>query len=171
MLILGIDQGIANLGWSILMVKKDKFKVLKRGIINTEASKPICWRTDFIYKELQKVIKPYRTRIKLISVEKLNGGLVRDVQYVNGIISLIGNICKCSIVQNIPASVKKQITGDGKADKNKMIYFIENKFNIVEKNDHIADSIAIAITGYLRIKNDKKEKTKYEKEMKKWSGI
>jgi Holliday junction resolvasome RuvABC endonuclease subunit len=48
-----------------------------------------------------------------------------------------------------PATIKKQITGNGRADKNEMIVAAQHIFNQTRSfNSHEADALAIAYTGW-----------------------
>lgn len=172
MIILGIDQGYANCGWSIIQERKGKFKVLNRGIINTEPYLPLPYRIEEIYKELQEIVKHYKNKIDIIITEKLSGGKVNKVKYINGILVLIANITRCYLMEIPPTYAKRKLTGYGGSDKEPIMEYLAKKYGIYEDNDHIADSINIGIQGSFKLKeNLKKEKDKYEEAMEKWNFI
>ena len=59
MIILGIDPGIAIVGWGVLEYNGSKFKTLDYGSIQTPSSMTTEKRLSAIYAELREIIKKY----------------------------------------------------------------------------------------------------------------
>ena len=57
MIILGIDPGIAIVGYGIIEYKDNKFKVIDYGAITTPAHTNILSRLETIYKGINILIK------------------------------------------------------------------------------------------------------------------
>ena len=60
MVILGIDPGIAIVGYGFLELKGNSYRVLDYGAITTEAKTPLPDRLNIIYEELNDLIEKYR---------------------------------------------------------------------------------------------------------------
>ena len=69
MIILGIDPGIAIVGYGIIEYKNNKFKVIDYGAITTPSSMNDIKRLEKIYKGIYILIKNYN--IDEVAVEEL----------------------------------------------------------------------------------------------------
>ena len=69
MIILGIDPGIAIVGYGIIEYKNNKFKVIDYGAIFTPASTSTTKRLEKIYKGIDILIKNYN--IDEVGIEEL----------------------------------------------------------------------------------------------------
>ena len=162
---LGIDQGYANLGYAIVKynVHTNTYKILKIGTIQTNSKYEIQFRIYTIYKELNKLIKKFN--IDLISCERLfynnsissSGTKTRNksasivkTNMVTGVIFLLSAMHNLKLRDFPPTTIKKQLTGSGKADKEEIIKVVDDlclKQNIKLKTNHESDAIAIAMTA------------------------
>lgn len=162
---LGIDQGYANLGYAIVKynVHTNTYKILKIGTIQTNSKYEIQFRIYTIYKELNKLIKKFN--IDLISCERLfynnsissSGTKTRNksasivkTNMVTGVIFLLSAMHNLKLKDFPPTTIKKQLTGSGKADKEEIIKVVDDlclKQNIKLKTNHESDAIAIAMTA------------------------
>lgn len=163
MIVLGIDQGISNLGYCVVSITTNKKPhILASGTITTNDSKFTGDRIKYIYDILRKEVVKYN--IKLICIEKLQGNLVRTVGYLNGIIFLLSAEIGAPVVDILPKVVKKYVSGSGNADKDLMIESVKNITDISFESDHTADAFAIAYTGINKIKEDVKVNKKFKKD-------
>lgn len=162
---IGIDQGYANLGFAVIRynVHTDKYSVVEFGTVITSSKDEIKDRLNVIYDKMGEVID--RHSIDIMSCERLfvnsgrnaNGDRVRNkssaivnTNMSTGIIYLLAAQRKISIRDFPPTTVKKQLTGSGKADKEEIIQVVENlmqKQGLTVKTNHESDAIAIGITG------------------------
>src|SRR3990167_1146825 len=69
MLILGIDPGVAIVGYGLVKNEKGKVEFVDAGCIRTEASRRHAERLACISIELSKIIEKYRPEI--LSIEEL----------------------------------------------------------------------------------------------------
>ena len=60
MRILGIDPGLAIIGYGILDFKGNSFKTVSYGQINTPAKTPITDRLDMIYSQMSELIIKFK---------------------------------------------------------------------------------------------------------------
>lgn len=170
MIILGVDQGIANLGYSLILfntIKEEIEEVLETGILKTTNMRAVGDRVLTLKNNLQEIIKKYK--IDLICTEKLFGGKIRTVEMITGMLYVLSGELKTPILIIAPNSVKKIVTGDGRADKIKVQKHLREKYlkDIKFKADHQSDSFAIAIATILRIKENKKFLKEYLEQLHK----
>ena len=161
---LGIDQGYANLGYAIVRynIHTNKYSVLHYGTIQTNSKDEIQNRLYYIYNELSKIIQKYP--IDFISCERLFVGADRNscgekkrnksasivkTNMATGIIYLLSGQYHLKIKEFSPMTIKKQLTGNGKANKEDIIQVVEElmtKQNLKVHTNHESDAIAIGIT-------------------------
>lgn len=69
MVILGIDPGIAIVGYGIIEYKNNKFRVIDYGAVTTNANTPTDQRLALVYKGIDILIKNYN--IDEVAIEEL----------------------------------------------------------------------------------------------------
>ena len=177
--VMGVDQGIANCGYGIIKMKFKgndfKFKVIDYGLIITDSDKSMGNRALEITNKIDELIKTNKPVI--IGCEKLFFSQVRksgrnksaSILYTNmatGLLQYLSGKNAVPLVDFVPGTVKKNVTGYGRATKEEMIKSIEDKVDddtIEISNEHIADAIAIAITAGVEYNKNKE----YYKELTK----
>lgn len=153
-LYLGIDQGYANLGYSIL--DKD-FNIIEKGNIKTDSKKTLQERLEIIYNQIEKILIKYPEVKKaaceiLFTNKKLVGGRNKSssmmkTNMASGVIFLACQKHEVTMYEYSPLTVKKQLTGNGKADKKEVEEATKQLTNCdTFKVDHESDATAIAIT-------------------------
>ena len=149
MRILGIDPGIAIVGFGILEYDNVKFKVIDYGAITSPAHTPVPERLKMIYDDLTYVIEKYKPNE--IAVEELfynnNAKTVINVAQARGVLMLAGENHNIPVFEYTPLQVKQGVVGYGRADKNQVQQMVKKILNLSEvpKPDDTADAIAIAI--------------------------
>lgn len=149
MRILGIDPGIALVGFCIIDYTNDSYKIITSGSIQTKKEIDETKRLVEIYTDTKSIIEKYKP--EALSIEKLfyckNQKTVMSVAHARGVILLAAAQAGISIFEYTPMVVKQVITGYGKANKNevkKMVELILNKNNLPKLDDTV-DSMAIAL--------------------------
>lgn len=149
MRILGIDPGIAIVGFGILEYDNVKFKVIDYGAITSPAHTPVPKRLKMIYDDLTYVIEKYKPNE--IAVEELfynnNAKTVINVAQARGVLMLAGENHNIPVFEYTPLQVKQGVVGYGRAEKNQVQQMVKKILNLSEvpKPDDTADAIAIAI--------------------------
>jgi len=149
MIILGIDPGIASVGYGIIKKDKKKLKHIAHGIIKTTPDMDIEERFLSIYNEIKKLIKEFKP--EEASMERLfffrNQKTVIQVSQAQGIIMLAFKQKKIPFIMYTPLNIKNVLTGDGKAKKAEMQKIVQ-KILKMERHptpDDAADGLAVAI--------------------------
>jgi len=150
MKILGIDPGVAIMGYGLIELKAKKIELIKAGCITTSAKFLHAQRLSQIAQEFKKILQKYKPDI--LSIEELffykNAKTAFKVGEARGVILAKAIDAKMPIYEYTPLQVKQAITSYGRADKNQiqqMVKLILKQKQIIEPDD-AADAVAIAIT-------------------------
>jgi crossover junction endodeoxyribonuclease RuvC len=150
MRILGIDPGIARVGWAVIETTRPVLKTIAFGCIETDKGEKPEDRLQQIYKAILLLTKKFRP--DTMSVEELffaaNAKTAIGVGQSRGVILLAAAMAKIPVVSYTPLAVKRAITGDGKADKKQVLTMVMRilKLTRAPKLDDTADALAIAMT-------------------------
>ncbi len=161
MIILGIDPGLAIVGYGVIEYKNMKFRTLAYGAITTPAHTPVEKRLHKIHSELDAIIKKHKP--DEIAVEELffNTNITTGITVAEarGVILLTAVENGLEINEYTPLQVKQSVVGYGKAEKNQVILMVKTLLGLDRppKLDDTCDALAIAIchahTGKSRLKN------------------
>ena len=160
MVILGIDPGLAIVGYGVISCENGSFRPLAYGAITTPAHTPVQDRLLTIYEELSGIIARYRPDD--IAVEELffntNATTGISVAEARGVILLCARQHHLNVFEYTPSQVKQSVVGYGKAEKNQVITMIKTLLHLktAPRLDDTADALAIAIchghTGASRLR-------------------
>ena len=171
MMILGIDPGIAIVGYGVIEYNKGNFRTVAMGSIETPAGIDVEDRLEMVYDDMCEIIDAYQP--DEMAVEELffntNQKTAIAVAEARGVILLAARKKGLKISEYTPLQVKQSVVGYGRAEKRQVIALVKNILGFEEtrnlKLDDTADALALAIchahTGSSRIQdfyNQKKKK-------------
>ncbi len=149
MRIIGIDPGLARVGYGIIEIENEKKILLDCGIIETSKDKKEEDRLYEIFKDLNELINYWNPN--LAAVEKFffyKSSTTISVVQARGVIMMVLASKKIHVSEYSPAQIKLTIAGSGKASKKEVLdavmYYLE--LNNPPKPDDSADALAIALT-------------------------
>lgn len=149
MIILGIDPGIAIVGYGIIEYKNNKFSVIDYGAITTPSTMNMAKRLERVYKGIDLLIKNYN--IDEVGVEELffnkNVKTAIIVAQARGVILLACSQNDKPVYEYTPIQVKQGVVGYGRAGKIQVQRMVTSMLNLkkIPKPDDIADALAVAI--------------------------
>ena len=149
MRILGIDPGMAIVGYSLLNFNCDEYILETSGSIQTDKNKSDSERLLEIYNDLSLIIEKYKP--DCAAIEKLyffkNQKTIIPVAEARGVILTVLQKFNIDIFEYTPIEVKQVITGYGRASKKEVEQMVKItlKQDELPKLDDTTDSIAIAI--------------------------
>lgn len=149
LLILGVDPGLATIGFSIVAKEGNRFDVLEYGVIKTSSDKTDVERLKIIYRNLTELIDEYKP--DQMAVEELffnkNVKTAIIVGQARGVILLAGAESNIPVAEYTPLQIKQAVVGYGRADKNQVQQMVKNLLNLSEipRPDDAADALAIAV--------------------------
>ena len=154
MRIIGIDPGLARVGYGIIDDIKGKKFLLDCGIIETKSTQKEEERLLEISKDLSSIINKWNPEIA--SVEKFffyRSSSTISVVQARGVIIMTLAKYNLSILEFPPMQIKLAVTGYGHSDKNEVLKSVMYELNLESppRPDDAADALAIALTGiYLK---------------------
>ncbi|MEI8092963.1 MAG: crossover junction endodeoxyribonuclease RuvC [Spirochaetales bacterium] len=149
MKVLGIDPGLASLGWGVISVDGGRSTHVAHGVLTTAAGQPQEARLLYLYNEVQKLIVqfcPEQAGIEnLYFVKNISSGL--PVAEVRGVVLLAFAQAGLAVGQYNPTQIKLALVGVGQADKRQVQEMVKLLLKLPEipKPDHAADALAAAI--------------------------
>lgn len=146
--ILCIDQGISNIGISII---DDKLKIYHLETFNTSNKSEIGIRYKEIFDYLNQTIKKYKIDVIAYEHPVMNSQVGHVLSGVVAITHLCATLSKIDIIGYAANTVKKKSTGNGKASKKDVENKIKTLYNMDEfarskHSDHVYDSLAVGYT-------------------------
>ena len=149
MKILGIDPGMAIVGYGMIGVNKDNIELLTSGSIQTDKKLDDSKRLLEIYNDLSQIVEKYQP--DCASVEQLfffkNQKTIIPVAEARGVILTVLEKFKIPTFSYTPMEVKQVLTGYGRAEKKEVEQMVRITLGAKElpKLDDTVDAIAIAI--------------------------
>jgi crossover junction endodeoxyribonuclease RuvC len=146
---LGIDPGIATMGWGIVDEAGGALSLVGVGAFTTPAGMPQAERLAQVYQELCALLERYRP--EAAAVEELffgkNVNTAITVGQARGVALLALAQAGISIHEYKPTAVKQAVAGYGGADKKQMQEMVRLTLRLdkVPRPDDAADALAIAI--------------------------
>ena len=157
MIIIGIDPGLATVGFGVIRKEEDRIIPVSYGCIRTSSEKQNPERLMEIYDEVNALFKKYTPRT--VAVERLfftnNITSAMGVSEARGVIFLAAQQKNIPVIEYTPKQVKQAITGSGRADKKQMQEMIKRLLDLdeVPKPDDAADGLSIALCHINYIKD------------------
>ena len=149
MKILGIDPGMAIVGYGLVEIDNDEINLITSGSIQTEKNNSDSKRLLEIYNDMSTIVDKYKP--DCASVEKLfffkNQKTVIPVAEARGVILTVLEKYNIPTFEYTPMEVKQVLTGYGRAEKKEveqMVRLTLQRDNLPKLDDTV-DAIAIAI--------------------------
>ncbi|MBU5677813.1 crossover junction endodeoxyribonuclease RuvC [Alkaliphilus sp. MSJ-5] len=149
MIILGIDPGLAIMGYGIIHYEGNRFRPIDYGAITTPSTMPTPIRLKKIYEDLNKIMIKHNP--DAVAIEELffntNVKTALLVGHARGVAVLSAANNDKEIFEYTPLQVKQGVVGYGRADKGQVQQMVKTLLNLstVPKPDDVADALAVAI--------------------------
>ena len=149
MVILGIDPGVATIGFGVINAERRKNTLIQYGTITTPAGIPLASRLLQISNDMEELIhlfQPDEMAIEeLFFSTNITTGI--SVAHGRGVILLAAEKRGVPIFEYTPIQVKQAVAGYGKADKKQVMLMTQRllHMNRIPRPDDAADALAIAI--------------------------
>lgn len=149
MRILGIDPGIAIVGYGVIDKEGNRYKTVAYDAVTTKAHTPLEERLQKVYDGVTEIIKEYKPDV--MSIEELffnnNAKTALTVGQARGVIILAAVQNHIPVYEYTPLQVKQALTGYGRASKTQIQQMMKSMLGLLEvpKPDDVADALAIAV--------------------------
>ena len=149
MIILGVDPGIATVGYGVVELVGNKYRVIDYGAILTPSDQLFPDRLRSVYDQLNDVIIKHRPDD--LAIEELffnkNVKTAIKVGHARGVEILAAVNHDLEVYEYTPLQVKQAVVGYGRAEKRQVQEMVKILLNLekIPKPDDVADALAVAI--------------------------
>ena len=149
MRILGIDPGLATVGYGVIESEKGRMKMIDYGTIDTPAKMPLPRRLEEVYGGMRDLLEEFTPHV--VAFEELffynNVTTAIAVGQARGVLLLAAQQAGLPLYEFTPMQIKQAAVGYGHADKKQVQQMVRILLNLrsVPKPDDAADALAIAI--------------------------
>ena len=149
MVVLGIDPGLANCGFGVVVRRSHRLVATDGGVIVTAAGLAPERRLATLHARLSDLIEEHRP--DAVALEALYFGQnVRTafaVGQARGVVLLAAGQQGVDCADYTPQQVKGAVCGAGRADKGQVARMVQALLSLAEppRPDHAADALAVAI--------------------------
>lgn len=149
MVILGIDPGLATVGYGAIEYENGKMRLLDYGTILTPAGLKLPERLDMIYDSMLTLIDRFSP--EAIAFEELffakNVKTAIAVAHARGVLITAAYKKNHALYEYTPLQVKQAVVGYGRAEKIQVQTMVKTILHLkaIPKPDDAADAVAVAI--------------------------
>jgi len=148
--ILGIDPGLATMGFGVIDTVKGKSVAVDYGVILTSKEESLPTRLALLERGVKSLIEKYHP--DEIALEELffnnNVKTAIDVAQARGVI-LLTCVKECGkLFEYTPLQIKQALTGYGRAEKRQIQQMVTTFLGLksIPRPDDAADGLAVALT-------------------------
>jgi len=147
--ILGIDPGVATIGFGLVEAQRAQVHMVTYGAITTPAGLALSRRLFQIDRDMTELIGQLRPDV--ISIEELffNNNITTGIAVAHGrgVILCAAERCGVPLYEYTPSQVKLAVTGYGKAEKRQVMDMTRRLLRLksVPRPDDAADALALAL--------------------------
>ena len=150
MIILGIDPGLATLGYGVIEVNNDRRRLIQFGTLTTPAGQPMPQRLRAIFQGMNQLMDIYNPDDvafeELFFSKNITTGMA--VSAARGV-ALVAVVQRTdNLYEYTPMQIKQAVTGYGGADKHQVQQMVKMLLNMrdIARPDDAADALAVALT-------------------------
>ena len=149
MVILGIDPGLATVGYGVIEYDGNRITLLDYGTLETPAGLKLAERLDMLYDLMSELIDRFDPESiafeELFFAKNVKTGIA--VAHARGVLVAAAYKKVKRIFEYTPLQVKQSIVGYGRAEKKQVMEMTKVFLHLdrVAKPDDAADALALAI--------------------------
>lgn len=153
MRILGIDPGLARVGYGVIEIEGKQQRMLDCGILRTEPGRSEGERMVEIASDLRVLIRTWRPELAV--VEKFffyRSSTTISVVQARGVLVMTLARFGIPVREFPPMQIKQALTGNGHAQKDEVLDAVMRELNLEDppRPDDAADALAAALTGWFQ---------------------
>ena len=149
MVVLGIDPGVATIGFGLIRADRGRNALLQYGVITTPPGLPLSRRLCQISDDMEELIHTFHPDEMAVEELFFNTNLTTGISVAHGrgVILLAAEQLGVPIFEYTPMQVKLAVTGYGKADKKQVMQMTQRLLHLTKlpRPDDAADALAIAL--------------------------
>ena len=149
MRILGIDPGVATVGFGVIETQGGRQQMIQYGAITTPAGQPLAARLVQIAQDMETLINRFRpdemSIEELFFSKNITTGIA--VAHARGVILYTAQRMHLPVYEYTPMQIKQAVVGYGLADKHQVMDMTRRLLHLeqIPKPDDAADGLALAL--------------------------
>ncbi len=149
MRVLGIDPGVATIGFGVVEADRANARLIQYGVITTPAGLPLSHRLWQISQDMSQLLEQFQPEEaaveELFFSKNITTGIA--VAHGRGVLLLELERAGVPVFEYTPMQVKQAVAGYGGADKRQVMLMTQRllKMKAIPRPDDAADALAIAI--------------------------
>ena len=153
-IVVGFDPGLASTGWGVVERGSDNYGLLASGIIKTPAKVALGVRLHTHFSDISDILDRYCPGLVSIEAVFHNRNISSSIS-TGQVIGCIEVLCAQKDIRTVqvnPQFVKSAVMGVSAATKDAMVRSVNRMFGVAVKNPHVADAVACAVAGHLKMR-------------------
>jgi crossover junction endodeoxyribonuclease RuvC len=149
LVILGVDPGTRSTGYGAIEAVADRARLIEHGTVTAPPRRPVEERLREIHRGISALIA--RLHPDILAVEDIfhaaNTRTALILGHVRGVVLLAGAEAGLPIRAYSPATVKLEVTGSGRAEKEQVAYMVARHLGLEGRGEagDAADALAVAL--------------------------
>jgi crossover junction endodeoxyribonuclease RuvC len=149
MVILGVDPGSLRTGYGVIDTDGRRHRLIEKGLLASSARLSLPSRLRHIHEGIRELI--VRLQPDALAVEDVfhatNTRTALVLGHVRGVVLLAGAEAGLAVHEFPPATVKQQITGYGRAEKQQVAFMVARLLELPGEGEagDAADALAVAL--------------------------
>ncbi len=149
MRILGLDPGTRICGYGVIDVRGEVLAYVECGILTAPEDRPMEARLGEIARGLREVVQELAPEVAAVEdvFSQMNPRTALALAQGRGMALAVLGLCGMPVASYPPSSVKKSVTGSGRADKEQVARMVQMSIGLrsLPRVD-ATDALAVAIT-------------------------
>ncbi len=150
MIILGIDPGLATLGYGVIEADRGNYKLIQFGTVITRPGQSMPQRLNAVFQGVDQLMETYRPDEvafeELFFSKNITTGMAVSAARGVALVAVVRRTQQ--LYEYTPMQIKQAVTGYGGADKHQVQHMVKLllHMNDIARPDDAADALAVAIT-------------------------
>ena len=150
--VLGIDPGLARLGYAVVDDGPDAIRHVEYGLIRTKPNKALSVRLNEIAEKIDEIIREYEPDVMAVETVYFakNAKTAMTIGRVTGAVMAIAGLRGIEVVEYSPPDIKRTVVGTGRAQKKQVQEMVRTLYRLEEPPSppDVADALAICLTHF-----------------------
>ena len=150
MIILGIDPGLATLGYGVIEADRGNYRLIQFGTVITRPGQSMPQRLNAVFQGVDQLMETYRPDEvafeELFFSKNITTGMAVSAARGVALVAVVRRTQQ--LYEYTPMQIKQAVTGYGGADKHQVQHMVKLllHMNDIARPDDAADALAVAIT-------------------------
>ena len=149
MIILGIDPGLATIGYGVIRAEGVRQSVIDYGVITTPAKQPLPSRLKMIYEAVLQLYDRFNPDAVALEELFFNTNITTGIAVAHARGTILTALAQKTenLYEYTPLQVKQSVVGYGRAEKQQVQLMVRSLLNLKEtpRPDDAADALAVAL--------------------------